>query len=163
MHPQRFRSDETIYAMESDANTLAETIAILSNTKGASRRYIDQWIDYNVLEYTAAKSRYIHDQRAYLAAKEKQQGIRERLHKAEKERETSQERRKQLREQLISMEAQRRIDALQDKDAAERAIANGKNNCSSRLFRCWNRISYYRHRCALPNWCMARCRKPRSG
>ncbi|TVV44084.1 ATP-binding protein [Thalassolituus sp. C2-1] len=118
---------KTIYAMESDANTLAETIAILSNTKGASQRYIDQWIDYNVLEYTAAKSRYINDQRAYLAAKEKQQGIRERLHKAEKERETAQERRKQLREQLISMEAQRRgIDALQDKDAAEQAIAEGK-------------------------------------
>ncbi|MCA6065216.1 ATP-binding protein [Thalassolituus marinus] len=118
---------KTIYAMESDANTLAETISILNNTKAASQRYIDQWIDYNVLEYTAARSRYINDQRAYLTAKEKQQGIRERLHKAEKEREMSQERRKQLREQLISMEAQRRgIDALQDKDSAEQAIADGK-------------------------------------
>ncbi|MDK2777369.1 MAG: hypothetical protein KYX62_06900 [Pseudomonadota bacterium] len=119
---------KTIYAMESDANTLAETISILNNTKGASQRYIDQWIDYNVLEYTAARSRYIHDQRAYLSAKEKQQNIRERLHKAEKERDVAQERRKQLREQLISMEAQRRgIDALQDKDAAEQAITDGKN------------------------------------
>ncbi len=119
---------KTIYAMESDANTLAETISILNGTKGASQRYIDQWIDYNVLEYTAAKSRYIHDQRAYLGAKEKQQNIRERLHKAEKEREVAQERRKQLREQLISMEAQRRgIDALQDKDAAEQTLIDGKN------------------------------------
>lgn len=118
---------KTIYAMESDANALAETITILNNTKGASRRYIDQWIDYNVLEYTAAKSRYINDQRAYLSAKEKQQAIRERLHKAEKEREVAQERRKQQREQLISMEAQRRgIDALQDKDAAEQALNDGK-------------------------------------
>src|SRR5690606_11412217 len=118
---------KTIYAMESDANTLAETISILSNTKAASQRYIDQWIDYNVLEYTAAKSRFVQDQRAYLSAKEKQQGVRERLHKAEKEREVAQERRKQLREQLIGMEARRRgIDALQDKDAAEQAIADGK-------------------------------------
>jgi len=118
---------KTIYAMESDANALAETISILNATKGASGRYIDQWIDYNVLEYTAAKSRYVNDQRAYLTAKEKQQGIRERLHKAEKDREGAQERRKQLREQLISMEAQRRgIDALQDKDSAEEAIASGK-------------------------------------
>ena len=118
---------KTIYAMESDANALAETINILNATKGASGRYIDQWIDYNVLEYTAAKSRYVNDQRAYLTAKEKQQGIRERLHKAEKDREVAQERRKQLREQLISMEAQRRgIDALQDKDSAEEAIASGK-------------------------------------
>jgi len=118
---------KTIYAMESDANTLAATINILNNTRGASGRYIDQWIDYNVLEYTAAKSRYVNDQRAYLAAKEKQQGIRERLHKAEKERGAAQERRKQLREQLISMEAQRRgIDALQDKDAAEQTLVAGK-------------------------------------
>ncbi|WP_419810274.1 ATP-binding protein [Bacterioplanoides sp.] len=118
---------KTIYAMESDANTLAETIQILTNTKGASDRYIDQWIDYNVLEYTAAKSRYLHDQRSYLSAKEAQQALRERLSNAEKERGVSQERRKQLREQLISMEAQRRgIDALQDKDAAEQAIEDGK-------------------------------------
>ncbi|MFC3679762.1 ATP-binding protein [Bacterioplanoides pacificum] len=118
---------KTIYAMESDANTLAETIQILTNTKGASDRYIDQWIDYNVLEYTAAKSRYLNDQRAYLTAKEAQQALRERLTNSEKERDVSQERRKQLREQLISMEAQRRgIDALQDKDAAEQAIEDGK-------------------------------------
>lgn len=118
---------KTIYAMESDANMLVHTIQILTNTKQASSSYIDQWIDYNVLEYTAAKSRYLHDQTSYLTAKENQKTIRERLNQIEKERETSQERRKQLREQLISMEAQRRgIDALQDKDSAEQAIEEGK-------------------------------------
>ena len=118
---------KTIYAMESDANTLAGTITMLNNTKSASQRYIEQWIDYNVLEYTAAKSRFMHDQRAYLSAKEKQQHVRERLQKAQKERDVAQERRKQLREQLIGMEARRRgIAGLQDKDAAEQSIADGK-------------------------------------
>lgn len=118
---------KTIYAMESDANALAETIHRLSTTQEASQRYIDQWIDYNVLEYTAAKGRYLHDQKAYLNAKEQQQELRERFQQAEKEREGAQERRKQLREQLISMEAQRRgIDALQNKDSAEQAIEEGK-------------------------------------
>ena len=118
---------KTIYAMESDANTLAETIAILNSTKGATGRYIDQWIDYNVLEYTAARSRFLNDQRGYLGAKEQQQNFREQLNKTQKERDVAQDRRKQLREQLITMEARRRgIDALQDKDAAESALADGK-------------------------------------
>src|SRR5690606_1495617 len=72
---------KTIYSMDKEANLLAETIARLNLSKSASGRYIDQWIDYNVLEYTAAKSRFIQDQRAYLAAKEKQQSLRERLSK----------------------------------------------------------------------------------
>ena len=118
---------KTIYAMESDANTLAETIEILNGTREASGRYIDQWIDYNVLEYTAARSRYLNDQKNYLHAKEVQQQVRELLNKTQKERDVSQDRRKQVREQLITMEARRRgIDALQDKDAAEQAIADGK-------------------------------------
>lgn len=118
---------KTIHAMESDANTLAQTIERLNATRGASNRYIDQWIDYNVLEYTAARSRFLHDQRNYLDAKEQQQNIRERFSRSEKEREQAQDRRKQLREQLITMEAQRRgIDALQDKDAAEQVLQDGK-------------------------------------
>ena len=69
--------------------------------------------------------------------------------KRKKEREVAQERRKQLREQLIGMEARRRgIDALQDKDAAEQAIADGKRNCNNWPFRCWNKTSCCRPRCA---------------
>ena len=118
---------KTIYAMEADANRLAETIQILNGTRTAAGRYIDQWIDYNVLEYTAARSRYLHDQKNYLHAKEIQQQIREQLSQAQKERDVAQDRRKQVREQLITMEARRRgIDALQDKDAAEEAISEGK-------------------------------------
>jgi energy-coupling factor transporter ATP-binding protein EcfA2 len=118
---------KTIYSMESDAKQLQQTIDVLDSTKLAAKTYIDQWIDYNVLEYTAAKSRYLNDQKAYLKAKEKQQKLREDLLTAEKEREMAQDRRSQLREQLISMEAKRRgIDALQDKDQFEKQVEAGK-------------------------------------
>lgn len=118
---------KTIYSMESDAKQLQQTIDVLDSTKLAAKTYIDQWIDYNVLEYTAARSRYLQDQKAYLKAKEKQQQLREDLSSAEKEREMSQDRRRQLREQLISMEARRRgIDALQDKDQFEKEVDAGK-------------------------------------
>lgn len=118
---------KTIYSMESDAKQLQQTIDVLDSTKLAAKTYIDQWIDYNVLEYTAAKSRYLNDQKAYLKAKEKQQKLREDLLSAEKEREMAQDRRSQLREQLISMEAKRRgIDALQDKDQFEKQVDAGK-------------------------------------
>lgn len=118
---------KTIYSMESEANSLAATIHVLSNTKAAANKYIQQWIDFNSLAYTAAKARFYYDQKSYLGAKEKQQKIRENLHQAEQSREQAQEKRKQLREQLISMEAQRRgIAALQDKDSAEQTLASGK-------------------------------------
>ena len=118
---------KTIYSMESDAKRLQETIDVLSSTKLTAKTYIDQWIDYNVLEYTAAKSRYLNDQQVYLKAKEKQQHLRDDLSSAEQEREQSQDRRSQLREQLIAMEAQRLgIDALQDKDQFEQKVESGK-------------------------------------
>lgn len=118
---------KTIYSMEAEANSLAATIQMLSNTKSAADKYIQQWIDFNSLAYTAAKARFNFDQKSYLSAKEKQQKIREALLQTEQGREQAQEKRKQLREQLIGMEAQRRgISALQNKDSAEQTLANGK-------------------------------------
>ena len=89
---------KTIYSMEAEANSLAATIQVLNNTKGAADKYIQQWIDFNSLAYTAAKARFNYDQKSYLKAKEKQQKIREDLQQAEQGREQAQEKRKQLRE-----------------------------------------------------------------
>ena len=76
---------KTIYAMESDANTLAGNHQHSQPYQSRfAALYRSSGLTYNVLEYTAAKSRFMQDQRAYLSAKEKQQGVRERLHKAEK-------------------------------------------------------------------------------
>src|SRR5690554_7918018 len=87
---------KTIYSMEAESNSLAATIQMLSNTKSAADKYIQQWIDFNSLAYTAAKARFNFDQKSYLKAKEKQQSIREGLQQAEHSREQAQEKRKQL-------------------------------------------------------------------
>ncbi|MCP5326483.1 MAG: hypothetical protein H7A09_09205 [Oceanospirillaceae bacterium] len=118
---------KTIHAMESDANRLKEDIARLEVGRGHSQVYIDQWIDYQVAHYVAAKSRYMADQKAYRDAKQQQQDIRSQIHNAEDERQNAQSRRKQVREQLVGLEARRQgIPALKDKDRFEQDIAQFK-------------------------------------
>jgi energy-coupling factor transporter ATP-binding protein EcfA2 len=120
---------KTIHAMDAQANLLAQNIGILSGAKKSASKYIERWIDYNTLEFTAAKSRFLHDQRVYLAAKEKQQSIRKQLQATEQARQVAQDRRKQTREQLIGMEAQRLgVHALQNKDAAQLMLNEGKKS-----------------------------------
>ncbi|MFK4754330.1 ATP-binding protein [Oceanobacter antarcticus] len=115
---------KTIHAMEAESKSLAATIERLNRGRVSASRYIDQWLEHQVLTYTAVKSRFLADQRDYLSAKQQQQQLGSRLQEAEQERELAQERRRALREQLIAMEARRLgICALQDKDAAEQAIA----------------------------------------
>ncbi|WP_221795448.1 ATP-binding protein [Oceanobacter mangrovi] len=120
---------KTIHAMESESRQLAATIERLNLASGASSRYIDQWLEHQVLGYTAAKSRFLEDQKGYLGAKEQQQNLRQQLKNAEQEREVAQQRRTSLREQLIGLEAKRLgISALQDKDAAEKSIEQCKQD-----------------------------------
>ncbi|WP_396588876.1 ATP-binding protein [Bermanella sp. R86510] len=118
---------KTIHAMESDANGLLENINTLLDAKSHSQTYIDQWIDYQVAHYVAAKSRYIEDQSAYRDAKNKQQQLRSDLSNKQNERDTADARRKQAREQLVSLEARRQgIPALKDKDHLEQEIEGFK-------------------------------------
>ncbi|MEH6346217.1 MAG: SbcC/MukB-like Walker B domain-containing protein [Bermanella sp.] len=114
---------KTIHAMEADANQLIENINILINGKSHSQTYIDQWIDYQLAHYVAAKSRYIEDQKSYRDAKSLQQKQRSDLSNNKNERETCDARRKLAREQLVSLEARRQgIPALKDKDVLEQDI-----------------------------------------
>ncbi|EAT11544.1 hypothetical protein HF888_12510 [Bermanella marisrubri] len=118
---------KTIHAMESDANRLIENIDVLLDAKSNSQTYIDQWIDYQVAHYVAAKSRYVEDQKAYRDAKNQQQHLRSELSNKQSERETADARRKQAREQLVSLEARRQgIPALKDKDHLEQEIEGFK-------------------------------------
>src|SRR5690349_14984473 len=66
---------KTIYSMQAVGNSLAATMTMLSNTRSAADKYIQQWIDFNSLAYTAAKARFNFDQKSYLSAKEEQQKI----------------------------------------------------------------------------------------
>ncbi len=116
---------KTIHAMEADATRLKDNINILNDSKRHSQTYIDQWIDYQVAHYIAAKSRYVEDQKAYRDAKQFQQKLRSDLSAKQADRETSESRRKQAREQLVSLEARRQgIPALKDKDNLESEIAS---------------------------------------
>lgn len=114
---------KTIHAMEADANSLIENINVLLDAKSNSQTYIDQWIDYQVAHYVAAKSRYVEDQKAYRDAKNQQQQLRSELTSKQNERETAESRRKQAREELVGLEARRQgIPALKDKDHLEQEI-----------------------------------------
>jgi energy-coupling factor transporter ATP-binding protein EcfA2 len=118
---------KTIHSMESDSNALIENIGVLLNSKSHSQTYIDQWIDYQVAHYVAAKSRYLEDQKSYSDAKNKQQSLRGDLTNRQTERETAELRRKQSREQLVNLEARRQgIPALKDKDSLETDIESFK-------------------------------------
>ena len=116
---------KTIHAMESDANGLIENINVLLDARSNSQTYIDQWIDYQVAHYVAAKSRYVEDQTAYRDAKNQQQQLRSDLTHKQNERETAEARRKQSREELVGLEARRQgIPALKDKDHLEQEIVS---------------------------------------
>ena len=116
---------KTIHSMEADASRLKESIGVLDEAKAHSQTYIDQWIDYQIAHYVAAKSRYGEDQKNYRDAKAQQQKLRGDLNHKQNERETAEARRRQSREQLVSLEARRQgIPALKDKDKLEQEIQN---------------------------------------
>ena len=115
---------KTIYALENESAQLAASVERLGRGRDISHRYIDQWLEHQILQYSAARARYLADQRGFLDAREQQLQLRGRQAHVTAEREMAQERRRTLREQLIAMEARRLgITALQDKDQAEKAIA----------------------------------------
>mgnify|MGYP000076310363 CR=1 FL=1 len=123
---------KTIYAMESDATNLKNSIELLGQARGKSDAYIEQWIEHHVLEYLAARSRYLKDQKAYLDTKENQAKIRSQIERDQQEKVVTTSRREQVREQLLSLEAKRQgIDALQAKDGYEKQIQSGSDKLHS--------------------------------
>lgn len=119
---------KTIYAMEADASSLKEAIGILESSRSKADTYIDQWIELQVLEYLAARSRYLKDQKQYLDAKELQKNLRNAITQSQKDKELAIARREQVRSRLLTVEAQRKgISALQDKDNYEKLIKQGSD------------------------------------
>jgi len=121
---------KTINGLESEANRLKNMIDRLNKSRVQSNAYVDNWIEYNVADYVAAKSRFLVDQRKYLNTKAEQQRVRSELDQLIEDLEVTTERRNQTDEQRVSLEARRLgIDALQDKDKFEAKI----QNCTSTL------------------------------
>ncbi len=112
---------KTIHAMERDAAGLVDSIRILDEAKRHSQCYIEQWIELNTLEYTLAQHEYVLRQREYLAAKKGQDEYRTAIAANENQLRLLGQRRRQVHDELVSLEAQRMgIAALQDKDRLER-------------------------------------------
>lgn len=118
---------KTISGMEAEAARLKRTIERLSKGLGRADNYIDQWLDYNLTDYIAARARFVKDQKRYLNAKNEQQRLRQERDDVQSELELTEQRYDQSRNQLVSLEAQRRgVDALQEKDRLEQEIEQHK-------------------------------------
>ena len=115
---------KTIHGMEAEARSLRESINLLSHADGLSKTYINQWLDFNVLQYTESQCRFLSEQQRYLAAKRDQQSLREAIENNQRETELAESRRRELRDQGRQMEAQRLgIPALRDKDQLQQAVS----------------------------------------
>ncbi len=111
---------KTIHAMERDAAQLVESIGILENAEQQASQYIQQWIELNSLDFTLAQYEYLQRQRDYVKTKKQQSDYQRSLKENEAETELTEQRQKQLNEQLVHLEAQRLgISALQQKDELE--------------------------------------------
>jgi len=108
---------KTIHGMEREASRLIESINILECSKQQGQRYIEQWIELNVIDYTLAQYHYLQRQQDYLKAKQQQQNFQQELEGTGSEIGLVTDRRRQVHEQRVALEAQRMgIGALQQKD-----------------------------------------------
>ena len=126
---------KTIHAMERDASQLKESIDVLGQAHQQSQAYIEQWIELNTLDYTQAQYEYLQRQRLYLDEKKRLADIKQGLADKQSGVELARQRSEQIRDQLVSLEAQRMgVQALQQKDelqskhdaAEEQLIENAK-------------------------------------
>ncbi len=112
---------KTIHGMERDAARLVESIETLEGARHHAQRYIEQWIELNVLDYTLAQAEYQARQRDYLRGKQLQEEQRRALAQSESAIAEVQARSEQLHDERVSLEAQRQgIDALRQKDELEK-------------------------------------------
>ncbi len=113
-----------IHGMESDALELREATERLKAGRDSADSFIDQWLEQQLMQYSLARSRYSQCQNRYLKEKQKQQHLREQLTSNERDAHVAELRRKELREQLLELEARRlQVPALRDKDQLEKSIA----------------------------------------
>ncbi|MHA7879360.1 MAG: ATP-binding protein [Saccharospirillum sp.] len=123
---------KTISGMEAEASRLKKTIDRLVRGRHQADTYIHQWLEYNLADYVAARSRFIRDQQRYLSAKHEQQTLLGERDDVQADLDVTEQRREQMHQQLVSIEAQRRgVSALQDKDQLERKIEDAKRQLAA--------------------------------
>ncbi|MYM62522.1 SbcC/MukB-like Walker B domain-containing protein [Pseudomaricurvus sp. HS19] len=113
-----------IHAMEGDARQLREATERLQSARDSADRFVTQWLEQNLLDYSLARSRYVQCQGRYLKEKTLQQAVREQVQANERDTELGEARRKDIRQRRYELDLRRlQVPALRDKDQLEQGIA----------------------------------------
>ena len=115
---------KTIHGMEREAQALKDSAQRLEAAAHHTQSYLEGWIELNTLEFTRARASYLEQQSLFLRTSEGRERATRDLHENTASLALAAARGRQLRETLISLEAQRKgITALQQKDTLEVARA----------------------------------------
>lgn len=110
-----------IHNMENDARELRAATERLQGGRDSANRFIDQWLEQQLLDYSLARSRYTQCQGRYLKEKSLQHSLKEQLQLNERDKTLSESRRRDIRERLLEVEVSRlQVPALRDKDQLEK-------------------------------------------
>jgi energy-coupling factor transporter ATP-binding protein EcfA2 len=121
---------KTIHQMESDSRAIRAAIDILEGARTHARTYADLWAERCLTQYAEASRCLLVNQRNYVVGKSEQRNIREAIEENEERQRLCEQRRTQLHESQVALEARRQgIAALKDKDQLEQSIAD----CSREL------------------------------
>lgn len=123
---------KTIYAMEAEASRLKNSIVVIEQIRSKSHNYIESWIEKQRLNFVVTHCRFKKDQQKYLDAKKQQQQIRTDLEKLDSNKSLARDRRQQVRDYLLQLEAQRQgVDQLKAKDQFESQVSSSEKQMSS--------------------------------
>jgi energy-coupling factor transporter ATP-binding protein EcfA2 len=112
---------KTIHHMERDAANLLASMETLRRAGAQAQRYIEQWTELNVLDYTLAQAEYQTRQADYLRGKQLQQIQRQAQQETEQAIAQLERQAQLVHDQRISLEAQRQgVQALRQKDELEK-------------------------------------------
>jgi SbcC/RAD50-like, Walker B motif/P-loop containing region of AAA domain len=112
-----------IHAMESDAKQLRDSTDRLQSGRDQADRYIEQWLEQQLLHFSLARRRYSDGQSRYLKQKQHQQDLRDQLQGNVHDRELTEARGRELQERLLELELARlQVPALRDKDQLEQQV-----------------------------------------
>ncbi len=115
---------KTIHGLEREAQGLKDSAQRLESAGHHTQSYLEGWIELNTREYARARAAYLEQQSQFLRTSEARERLARDLQENLGSIGLADARSRQLRETLISLEAQRKgIAALQQKDALDSARA----------------------------------------
>lgn len=114
---------KTIHEMESNAANLKNAVQTLGQARTLTEQYTQEWTDKVVAHYGRARHRVWKVQQVYLQAKKQQTDAHYEHEALEEKIQQSDDKRRQLHNAIVQLEAKRQgIAALRDKDALEADI-----------------------------------------